>query len=130
MDPNIENMTMEEYWEYESEKEKEEVKQPSTSQYIIQDTPPYDAYDAQTANPILELLEEFGDELLDITMVDEEADCNPTRDVDELDCLIAKDHQSSLTEIKEISCMEKTNEEFEPFIHIQQLSPLYKVSQS
>ncbi|GKC77750.1 hypothetical protein Tco_1128524, partial [Tanacetum coccineum] len=52
-------------------------------------------------NPILdELLKEFRDELLDTTVVDEEADCNPIRDIEELERLLAKDPQSSFTEIK------------------------------
>ncbi|GJZ29288.1 hypothetical protein Tco_0573935 [Tanacetum coccineum] len=47
-----------------------------------------------------QLLEEFRDELLVTTMVDKEADCNPTREVKELERLLAKDPQSYFTEIK------------------------------
>nr|GEV31280.1 retrovirus-related Pol polyprotein from transposon TNT 1-94 [Tanacetum cinerariifolium] len=55
-------------------------------------TPPDDAYDAPATNPVLdELLEEFRDELLVNTVVDKEADYNPTRDVEELERLLAKD---------------------------------------
>ncbi|GJW92363.1 hypothetical protein Tco_0169916 [Tanacetum coccineum] len=50
------------------------------------------------------------DELLEITVVDEEEDCNP------------------ITDIKELSCIVKKNVEFEPFI--QQLNLLRRVSQS
>ncbi|GJZ96691.1 hypothetical protein Tco_0669025 [Tanacetum coccineum] len=35
--------------------------------------------------------EEFEDEILNVTMVDEEADCNPTKDIEELERLIVKD---------------------------------------
>lgn len=46
-------------------------------------TPPDDNYEAPTTNPILdELLNEFGDEVLDVTVIDEEAGCNPTKDVE------------------------------------------------
>ncbi|GKC90989.1 hypothetical protein Tco_1151638 [Tanacetum coccineum] len=37
-----------------------------------------------------ELLEEFSDEILNVTMVDEEANFNPTRDIKELERLLAK----------------------------------------
>nr|GFB37030.1 phytochrome B [Tanacetum cinerariifolium] len=37
-----------------------------------------------------ELLEEFRDKLLDITVVDEEADCKSARDIEELERLLAK----------------------------------------
>ncbi|GKB63030.1 hypothetical protein Tco_0919216 [Tanacetum coccineum] len=69
-------------------------------------TPPGDTYDAPATDPILdELLVEFGDELLDITVVDEEADCNPTKDIEELDRLLAKDPQSYFTKIQVHSVM-------------------------
>ncbi|GKC88785.1 hypothetical protein Tco_1149434, partial [Tanacetum coccineum] len=74
------------------------------------------------------LLEEFRDEILDITLVDEEADFNPTKDIEELERLIGIDHESSFTKIKAFSCIITTNVEFEPFI--QQLNPLPRVSQS
>ncbi|GJX26429.1 hypothetical protein Tco_0232725 [Tanacetum coccineum] len=61
---------------------------------IPQPTPPDDAYVVTDANPTLdELLEEFIDEILDITVVDEEDDFNPTRDIEELERLIT-DHES------------------------------------
>nr|GEV76118.1 phytochrome B [Tanacetum cinerariifolium] len=47
-------------------------------------TPLNDAYDVYATYLILdELVEEFGDELLDTTIIDEEAYCNPTRDIKE-----------------------------------------------
>ncbi|GJR48858.1 hypothetical protein Tco_1316961, partial [Tanacetum coccineum] len=48
----------------------------------------------------IQLLEEFRDEILNITVIDEEADFNATIDIKELECLIATDHESSFTEIK------------------------------
>ncbi|GJX63449.1 hypothetical protein Tco_0296349 [Tanacetum coccineum] len=54
-------------------------------------TPPDDTYDAPATDTILdELLEEFGDELLDITVVDKEACCTPNKDMRELERLLAK----------------------------------------
>ncbi|GKA17435.1 hypothetical protein Tco_0697272, partial [Tanacetum coccineum] len=85
-------------------------------------------YVLSAINPILdELLKEFRYELLDNTVVDKEGDCNPTRDIEELERLLAKYHQSFFTEIKVPSWIVKTNKELEPFIHIQQFSPLYGV---
>nr|GEU49238.1 hypothetical protein [Tanacetum cinerariifolium] len=67
---------------------------------IPQPTPPDDAYVVTDTDLTLdENLEEFEDEILDITMVDEEADFIPTRDIEELERLIT-DHESSFTEIK------------------------------
>ncbi|GKC02676.1 hypothetical protein Tco_0994286 [Tanacetum coccineum] len=88
-------------------------------------------YVLSATNPILdELLKELGYKLLDNTVDDKEGDCNPTRDIEELERLLAKYHQSFFTEIKVPSWIVKTNEELEPFIHIQQLSPLYGVFKS
>ncbi|GJV29987.1 hypothetical protein Tco_1386435 [Tanacetum coccineum] len=54
--------------------------------------------------PIRKLLEKlkvrFKDELLDIIVVDKEEDCDPTKDIEELERLLVKDHQSSSMEIK------------------------------
>ncbi|GJY60083.1 mutator type transposase [Tanacetum coccineum] len=56
---------------------------------------------ASAINLILdELLEEFGDEILNVTMVDKEADFNLTKDIEELERLFAKDPQSHFTEIQ------------------------------
>ncbi|GKA67952.1 hypothetical protein Tco_0767869 [Tanacetum coccineum] len=57
----------------------------------IHTTPPNDHYVAPATKSILdELLEEFRDEILNVTMVDEEADFNPTKDIEELERLLAK----------------------------------------
>ncbi|GJZ50257.1 hypothetical protein Tco_0604447 [Tanacetum coccineum] len=64
-------------------------------------TPPDKDYVALATKSILdELLQEFGDEILDITIVDKEANFNPTRDIEELERLIATDHETSFIEIK------------------------------
>ncbi|GKB58754.1 hypothetical protein Tco_0914940 [Tanacetum coccineum] len=52
----------------------------------IHTTPPNDDYVAPATKSMLdELLEELGDEILNVTMVDEEADFNPTKDLEELE---------------------------------------------
>ncbi|GKC43448.1 hypothetical protein Tco_1061170 [Tanacetum coccineum] len=66
----------------------------------IHTTPPNDDYVAPATKSILdELLEEFGDEILNVTMVDDEADFNPTKDLEEPERLLAKEPQSNFTEI-------------------------------
>ncbi|GJS65926.1 hypothetical protein Tco_0680490 [Tanacetum coccineum] len=40
------------------------------------------------------LLEEFGDDILNITLANEKADFNPTRDIEKLERLIATGHES------------------------------------
>ncbi|GJU56252.1 hypothetical protein Tco_1229966 [Tanacetum coccineum] len=108
-------------------KVKDDILQPLTSQ-DIHITPPDDTYVVSATSLILDdLLEEFEDELLDIIV---EEDCNPTRDIEELKRLLVKHYQSSLMEIKVLSCIMKTNEEFESYILIQKLSPLYRVFKS
>ncbi|GKE91441.1 hypothetical protein Tco_1572536 [Tanacetum coccineum] len=58
----------------------------------IHTTPPNDDYVALATKSILdELLEEFGDEILNVTMVDDEADFNPTKYLEELERLLAKE---------------------------------------
>ncbi|GKE06239.1 hypothetical protein Tco_1398257, partial [Tanacetum coccineum] len=58
-------------------------------------TPPDKDYLASVTKSILdELLEKFGDDILNIDVVDEEADCNPTKDIEALERLHAKDPQS------------------------------------
>ncbi|GKA37709.1 hypothetical protein Tco_0724274 [Tanacetum coccineum] len=67
----------------------------------IHTTPPNDDYVAPATKPILdELLEEFGDEILNVAMVDREVDFNPTKDLEELERLLAKEPQSNFTEIQ------------------------------
>ncbi|GJX19637.1 hypothetical protein Tco_0222314, partial [Tanacetum coccineum] len=78
----------------------DEVIQPLILQ-PIHTTPPNDDYVSPATKSILdELLEEFGDEILNVTMVDEEAKFNPTKDIKELERLLAKDPQSYFTEIQ------------------------------
>ncbi|GKD59474.1 hypothetical protein Tco_1296983, partial [Tanacetum coccineum] len=80
--------------------------------------------DAPATKSILdELLEEFEDEILNVTMVDEEADFNPTKDLEELERLLAKEPQSNFTEIQVHSVIINT----EPFLHTQLMNPLYGV---
>ncbi|GJW37226.1 hypothetical protein Tco_0060146 [Tanacetum coccineum] len=79
MEPDIENMTIK----------------------PIHTTPPNDDYVAPATKLILdELLEEFGDEILNVTMVDNEVDFYPTEDLEELERLLAKEPQSKFTEIQ------------------------------
>ncbi|GKD96666.1 hypothetical protein Tco_1380563, partial [Tanacetum coccineum] len=77
----------------------DEVIQPLIPQ-PIHTTPPNDDYVALATLLILdELLEGFGDKIMNVTMVDEEADSNPTRDIRELKRLLAKDPHSYFMEI-------------------------------
>ncbi|GKD56716.1 hypothetical protein Tco_1290103 [Tanacetum coccineum] len=95
---------------------------------IIHTTPPDKDYVAPTTNPIFdELLEEFRDGILNIIMADEEANFNPTMDIEELERLITY-HESSFTEIKVLSRIVRTNVEHETFI--RQMNPLYRLGQS
>ncbi|GJV02110.1 hypothetical protein Tco_1335679 [Tanacetum coccineum] len=64
-------------------------------------TPPNDDYVAPATKSILDkLLDEFRDEILNVTMVDDEADFNPTKDLEELERLLAKEPQSNFTKIQ------------------------------
>ncbi|GKA19401.1 hypothetical protein Tco_0699316, partial [Tanacetum coccineum] len=58
----------------------------------IHTTPPNDDYVPPTTKSILdELLEEFGDEVLNVTMVDDEGDFNHAKDLEEPERLLAKE---------------------------------------
>ncbi|GKA31536.1 hypothetical protein Tco_0717841 [Tanacetum coccineum] len=104
----------------------EKVIQPLIPQ-PIHTIPPNDDYVAPATKSILdELLEEFRDEILNVTMVDEEADFNPTKDMEELERLLVKNPQSHFIEIHVHSVIIKP----EPFIHTQPMSPLYGVIKS
>nr|GEW21078.1 hypothetical protein [Tanacetum cinerariifolium] len=93
----------------------------------IHTTPPNDDYVTPATKSILdELLEEFSAEILNVTMVDEEADFNPTKDIEELERLLAKDPLSHFTKIQVHSVITKP----EPFIHTQPMSPLYEILES
>ncbi|GKE49352.1 hypothetical protein Tco_1480610 [Tanacetum coccineum] len=90
----------------------------------IHTTPPDEDYVAHATKSILDdLLEEFRDEILNVTMVDEGAECSPTKDLEEHKRLLAKDPQSHYTEIQVHSVIINP----EPFIHTQLMSPLYGV---
>ncbi|GKE12210.1 hypothetical protein Tco_1415761, partial [Tanacetum coccineum] len=61
-------------------------------------TPPNEDYVAPATKPILdELLE---DKILNVTMVDKEADFNPTKDIEELKRFLAKEPHSYFMEIQ------------------------------
>ncbi|GJS05673.1 hypothetical protein Tco_0322181 [Tanacetum coccineum] len=65
----------------------------------IHTTPPNDDYVAPATKPILDkLLEEFGDEILNVATIDEEAD--PTKDLEELERLLAMRPKSNFREIQ------------------------------
>ncbi|GJS72668.1 hypothetical protein Tco_0705509 [Tanacetum coccineum] len=108
-DVDIENMTIAEYNIYvakqglgmnplkEDQEEDDEIVQPLIPE-PIHTTPPNDDYVAPATKSILDkLLEEFRDETLNVTMVDEEADFNPTKDLEELERLLAKEPQPNFT---------------------------------
>ncbi|GJY71002.1 hypothetical protein Tco_0474705 [Tanacetum coccineum] len=88
----------------------------------IHTTPPDEDYVAPATKSILEyLFEEFRDEISNVTMVDEGAECSPTKDLEELERLLAKDPQSHYTKIRVHSVIIDPK----PFIHTQLMSLLY-----
>ncbi|GKB94071.1 hypothetical protein Tco_0980208, partial [Tanacetum coccineum] len=90
-------------------------------------TPPNEDYAAPATESILdELLEEFGDKILNITMVDEGADFNPNKDIEELKKLLANDLKPHYMEIQVNSVIINP----EPFIHTQPMNPLYGIFES
>nr|GEX17647.1 phytochrome B [Tanacetum cinerariifolium] len=98
VDVDIEKITLNEYLMYEAKQRDSTWSYTSRKRGGCSKGAPV----APDTDPILdELLEEFGNELLYITVVDEEVDCNPTRDIKELERLLAKDTQSHFTEIKD-----------------------------
>ncbi|GKB34260.1 hypothetical protein Tco_0879202, partial [Tanacetum coccineum] len=77
--------------------ETDEIVQPLIPE-PIHTTPPNDDYVAPVTKSILdELLEESGDEILNVSTIDEKAD--PTKDLEELERLLAKEPQLNFTEI-------------------------------
>ncbi|GJR75704.1 hypothetical protein Tco_0088069 [Tanacetum coccineum] len=67
----------------------------------IHTTPPNDDYVAPATKLILdELLEEFKNKILNVTMVDKKADFNPTRGSEEFERLLAMRPQTNLTKIQ------------------------------
>ncbi|GKB34548.1 hypothetical protein Tco_0879490 [Tanacetum coccineum] len=125
MEPDIENMTLSEYLEYEAAKERQlwddvrsirrrrmirkffnvpdeidEIVQPLIPE-PIHTTPPNEDYVASATKLILdELLDEFGDEILNVTVVDDEVDFNPTKDLEELERLLAEEPHSNFMKIQ------------------------------
>ncbi|GJY21530.1 hypothetical protein Tco_0394096 [Tanacetum coccineum] len=102
MEPDIENMTLDEYREYEAEKERrlwDDVRfRRSLTYYNEADVDSFHRNKTPATKSILDkLLEEFRDETLNVTMVDEEADFNPTKDLEELERLLAKEPQPNFT---------------------------------
>ncbi|GJV16179.1 hypothetical protein Tco_1361502 [Tanacetum coccineum] len=90
-------------------------------------TPPNEDYVAPTTKSILdELLEEFGDEILNVTMVDEGSDFNPDKDIEELEKLLANDPKPYYMEIQVNSVIINPK----PFIHTQPMNPLYGIFES
>ncbi|GJX84949.1 hypothetical protein Tco_0335723 [Tanacetum coccineum] len=66
----------------------------------IHTTPPNNDYVAPITKSMLdELLEEFEYEILNVAMIDEEADFNPTKDLEELERLLAMRPQSNFMKI-------------------------------
>ncbi|GJZ76981.1 hypothetical protein Tco_0641653 [Tanacetum coccineum] len=145
MEPDIENMTMNEYLEYEDVKERqlwdddsiweqdddleedqkddENVIQPLIPK-TLHTIRPNEDYVAPATKSILDyLLEEFEDEILNVTMVDEGAKCNPAKDLKELERLLAKEPELNFKETHVHSIIINT----EPFIHTKLMSSLYGV---
>nr|GEY37071.1 hypothetical protein [Tanacetum cinerariifolium] len=105
MEPDTENMAMNEYWEYEAAKERQLMGADNPKrigQGIVQDSICEQDVDLEEDE------EENGDdgdifyidEILNVTMVDEGAECSPTKDLEELKRFLAKDPQSHYTEIQ------------------------------
>ncbi|GJX84708.1 hypothetical protein Tco_0335482, partial [Tanacetum coccineum] len=90
-------------WEQDDDSEEYQEEDDKIVQPLILEpihtTPPNDDYVAPATKLILdELLEEFGDEILNVATIDEEAD--PTKDLEELERLLAMRPQSNFTEIQ------------------------------
>ncbi|GKD32178.1 hypothetical protein Tco_1242956 [Tanacetum coccineum] len=87
--PNVPNVT-------------DDVKQPLILK-TIHTTPPDEDYVASATKSILdEPLEEFRNEILNVTMVDGETDFNPTKDIEELERLLITDPHLYFTKIQVI----------------------------
>ncbi|GJY65313.1 hypothetical protein Tco_0467551 [Tanacetum coccineum] len=158
MEPDIKNMTMNEYLEYEAAKERqlirehdddleedqedddndrdtfyiwditvedvEQIRQfftpnvPDVIENVIQPlisktlhtTLPNEDYVAPATKSILDdLLEEFRDEILNVTMVDKGAKCNPAKELEKLERLLAKEPQSNFIEIQVLAEIEQNS---------------------
>ncbi|GKA28273.1 hypothetical protein Tco_0714441 [Tanacetum coccineum] len=99
MEPDTENMTISEYLEYKAAKERrlwDNVRyRRSPTKYNEVDVDSFHHNKTPATKSILEeLLEEFGDKILNVAMINKEAD--PTKDLEELERLLAKeDHQTN-----------------------------------
>ncbi|GJX89970.1 hypothetical protein Tco_0343296 [Tanacetum coccineum] len=87
-------------WEQDDDSEEDQEEDNEIVQPLIPEpintTPLDDHYVAPATKSTLdELLEEIKDEILNVTMVDDEADFNPTKDLEELERLLAKEPQSN-----------------------------------
>ncbi|GJU41253.1 hypothetical protein Tco_1194210 [Tanacetum coccineum] len=90
-------------WEHDDDSKEDQEEDDKIVQPLIPEpihtTPPNDDYVAPATKSILDkLLEEFGDEILNVATIDEEAD--PTKDLKELERLLAMRPQSNFTEIQ------------------------------
>ncbi|GJU08087.1 hypothetical protein Tco_1124517 [Tanacetum coccineum] len=90
MEPDIENMTISEYLEYEAAKERrllDDVQsRRSPTNYNEVDVYSFHRNKTPATKSILDkLLQEFKDEILNVTMVNDEADFNSTKDLEELE---------------------------------------------
>ncbi|GKE12710.1 hypothetical protein Tco_1416261, partial [Tanacetum coccineum] len=92
-------------WEHDDDSEEDQEEDDEIVQPLIPEpihtTPPNDDYVAPATKSILdELLEEFGDENLNVATIDKEADFNPTKDLEELERLLAVRPQSNFIKIQ------------------------------
>ncbi|GJY86360.1 hypothetical protein Tco_0500386 [Tanacetum coccineum] len=104
----------------------EEVIQPLIPK-TLHTTPPNEDYVAPATKSLLdELLEEFRDEILNVNMVDEGADFNPNKDIEELEKLLANNPKPYYMEIHVNSIIINP----ESFIHTEPMNPLYGIFES
>ncbi|GJV96566.1 hypothetical protein Tco_1548143 [Tanacetum coccineum] len=90
-----------------TKEEDEDVIQPLIPK-TLHTIPPNEDYVASVTKSILdELLEEFGNEILNITMVDEGANFNPNEDIEELEKLLANYPKPHYMEIQQMSIPER-----------------------
>ncbi|GJR43365.1 hypothetical protein Tco_1311468 [Tanacetum coccineum] len=94
-------------WEHDDDSEEDQEEDDKIVQHLIPEpihtTPPNDDYVAPTTKSILDkLLEELGDEILNVATIDEEAD--PTKDLEELERLLAMRPQSNFMKIQVEAC--------------------------
>nr|GFB66295.1 hypothetical protein [Tanacetum cinerariifolium] len=78
-----------------------DVIQPSIPQTIHTTLADKDYVAPATKSVLDEHLEEFKDEILNVTVVDEEVNINPTKDIEVLERLLTKDPKSYFTKIQD-----------------------------